>query len=83
MGEIIIAKHRNGSLDSVFLRFIGQYIKFVDPISHNMDPAAGMNPDNSFENGGATKIVRSKMNDMPDDSSYVNENENNDQEIPF
>lgn len=29
-GEIIIAKHRNGSLDSVFLNFIGEYIKFTD-----------------------------------------------------
>lgn len=30
MGEVIIAKHRNGSLDSVFLKFIGKYTKFAD-----------------------------------------------------
>ena len=29
-GEIIIAKHRNGSLDNVKLKFIGKYTKFTD-----------------------------------------------------
>lgn len=28
--EVIIAKHRNGSLDSVSLKFIGKYTKFTD-----------------------------------------------------
>jgi replicative DNA helicase len=30
VGEVIIAKHRNGSLDTVKLRFIGKYTKFTD-----------------------------------------------------
>jgi replicative DNA helicase len=30
VGEVIIAKHRNGSLDTVKLRFIGKYTKFAD-----------------------------------------------------
>ncbi len=30
MAEIIVAKHRNGSLDTVKLKFIGKYTKFVD-----------------------------------------------------
>lgn len=30
VGEVIIAKHRNGSLDTVKLRFIGRYTKFTD-----------------------------------------------------
>ncbi len=29
-GEVIIAKHRNGSLDTVVLKFIGKYTKFAD-----------------------------------------------------
>lgn len=29
-GEVIIAKHRNGSLDSVQLKFIGKFTKFCD-----------------------------------------------------
>jgi len=28
--EIIISKHRNGSLGSVFLKFIPHFVKFVD-----------------------------------------------------
>ncbi|MEX2594191.1 MAG: replicative DNA helicase [Anditalea sp.] len=30
LGEVIIAKHRNGSLQNVKLRFIGKYTKFTD-----------------------------------------------------
>jgi replicative DNA helicase len=30
VAEVIIAKHRNGSLDSVRLKFIGKYTKFAD-----------------------------------------------------
>jgi replicative DNA helicase len=30
MAEVIIAKHRNGSLDTVKLKFIGKYTKFAD-----------------------------------------------------
>lgn len=30
MAEVIIAKHRNGSLDNVKLKFIGKYTKFAD-----------------------------------------------------
>ena len=31
MGELIIAKHRNGALDNVKLRFIGRLAKFTNP----------------------------------------------------
>ncbi len=30
MAEVIVAKHRNGSLDTVRLKFIGKYTKFAD-----------------------------------------------------
>ena len=30
MAEVIIAKHRNGSLDTAKLKFIGKYTKFAD-----------------------------------------------------
>ncbi|WP_026952425.1 replicative DNA helicase [Algoriphagus mannitolivorans] len=30
VGEVIIAKHRNGSLDNVKLRFVGRFTKFTD-----------------------------------------------------
>jgi replicative DNA helicase len=43
LSEVIVAKHRNGSLDSVKLKFIGKYTKFADfdgPVSDN--PFSGM-----------------------------------------
>ena len=44
MAEVIIAKHRNGSLDTAKLKFIGKFTKFTDfddrPVSDN--PFSGM-----------------------------------------
>lgn len=44
VGEVIIAKHRNGSTDNVKLKFIGKYTKFADldgPSSYD-NPFSGM-----------------------------------------
>src|SRR5690606_825361 len=44
MGEVIIAKHRNGSTDTVKLKFIGKYTKFTDfdePMASD-NPFSGM-----------------------------------------
>jgi len=44
MGEVIIAKHRNGSAGTVKLKFIGTYTKFADfdaPIASD-NPFSGM-----------------------------------------
>ncbi len=51
--EIIIAKHRNGSLDNVHLQFIGKYTKFLD-----YDNTALHTPNEDF----ATVIRASKAN---------------------
>jgi replicative DNA helicase len=39
MAEVIIAKHRNGGLENVKLKFIGKYTKFGD-----FDGSVGDNP---------------------------------------
>ncbi|GMQ27415.1 replicative DNA helicase [Algoriphagus confluentis] len=44
VGEVIIAKHRNGSLDTVKLRFIGRYTKFTD-----LDFGASFQPNQPVE----------------------------------
>lgn len=49
LAEMIIAKHRNGSLDTAQLKFIGKYTKFTDldfnfrsvTGAHNLPPAPG------------------------------------------
>jgi replicative DNA helicase len=64
-GEIIVAKHRNGSLKDVRLRFIGKFAKFA-----NMDSFAddympeNLQPNKDFSQSmGGSYTVQSKMND--------------------
>ncbi len=53
MAEVIIAKHRNGSLDTVKLKFIGKYTKFAD-----YDAPEGFTPMSSITR-------ESRMNQAP------------------
>ncbi|MNT59095.1 Replicative DNA helicase [compost metagenome] len=50
VGEVIIAKHRNGETGIVPLRFIGKYVKFVDLEDEftGMGAADGFNNPTSF-----------------------------------
>jgi len=67
-GEIIIAKHRNGSLKDVRLKFIGKYAKFsdLDGLSQNdFMYNAGMKPNNDFGDDVSSFTMPSKMNDDP------------------
>jgi len=78
--EIIVAKHRNGSLDTVELRFVGQYVKFEDPgeggFSNDLggyDPKGGMETFQSKMNdnsGGADPSVGFNPPAMPDDIPF-------------
>lgn len=66
IGEVIVSKHRNGSLDTVQLKFIGKYTKFTDldfqaggsAYGSSLPPSAGSN----FEQGGGTMTFQSKAN---------------------
>jgi replicative DNA helicase len=70
VAELHIAKHRNGSLDSLRLRFVHEFTKFKDLDEHDF----GVNDAPSFSNdemGGFSNmgtITRSsKLNDMSQD----------------
>ncbi len=71
IGEVIVAKNRGGSLETVQLRFIGKYTKFTDVDSFYTPtaadrplPPASTNPIASFENNPASPAVfSSKAND--------------------
>ncbi|MEJ6793474.1 MAG: replicative DNA helicase [Flavobacteriales bacterium] len=54
-GEIIIAKHRNGSLENIRLRFIAHLAKFTD-----LDSFGGGFSDDSYPN--TSNIISSSMN---------------------
>jgi len=60
--EIIISKHRNGSLGSVMLKFMKQYVKFVDDDTSGFHNMPNMSND-IFNDGGSGFITRpSKLN---------------------
>ena len=60
MAELIIAKHRNGALADIKLRFIAQFAQFADYDSFDPDNMRGMKPNDGFENGMIIK--QSKLN---------------------
>jgi replicative DNA helicase len=72
-GEIIIAKHRNGALDSVMLKFIGQFTKFVDDVPFDTygQSLSSMAPSESFESEGQHTMTRqSRLNEDDSDVPY-------------
>lgn len=76
MGEVIIAKHRNGSLENVQLKFISKYTKFTDmnePMTggdygNNFPESDGSS---KFSQGKSTIILPSKGNNLSDDDSNI------------
>jgi replicative DNA helicase len=67
MAEVIVAKHRNGSLDTVKLKFIGKYTKFADF-------------DGPADNGFGSITRESRLNTFRDD---VPPPPRGDEEMPF
>ncbi|NLF44282.1 MAG: replicative DNA helicase [Bacteroidales bacterium] len=67
MGEIIIAKHRNGALKDIPLRFIDRFAKFCDYNPETYSASDSFKPNSSFDASPQTYVVPSRMNDMKDD----------------
>jgi replicative DNA helicase len=81
VGEVIIAKNRNGSLESVWLKFLGRYTKFTDLDSADFGTfgsgtfqqagsgtygsAMGQYRPQDFGSGPVGGTLSSKANDMP------------------
>lgn len=68
VGEIIVAKHRNGALDTVRLKFIGQYARFdnFDSFGEDFAPVLGssMNVNSNFDQqaSSGSYVIQSKIN---------------------
>ncbi|MBK8514902.1 MAG: replicative DNA helicase [Saprospiraceae bacterium] len=81
--EIIIAKHRNGGLGTVNLRFVPHFVKFEDPgaggFSNDLNDVFNVNP---FGAGGII-TRKSKMNSEVKDSPENLIDENDGLDIPF
>ncbi len=72
VGEIIVAKHRNGGLENIRLRFIKEYARFDNVEGFDAEPdAAGSNnltANASFDDQGVgSYTVQSKMNSFDED----------------
>jgi replicative DNA helicase len=67
MAEIIVAKHRNGPLKDIKLRFVSQFARFEDLETSGGDYATALEPNQQFENGSNSYTVPSKMNEMDED----------------
>lgn len=75
LGELIIAKHRSGALETVPMKFIGKYIKYTDV--NDMDQPSRQDPmDQRVESLEYAPMV-------PDLNSFENEGKSNDDEAPF
>jgi len=74
VGEVIIAKHRNGETGRVRLKFVGKYVKFTDlETTDSFDapsPFAGLNPSQNFDKPSNFIIRPSRMDDMEDEPPF-------------
>ncbi|HVV56627.1 MAG TPA: replicative DNA helicase [Mucilaginibacter sp.] len=73
VGEVIIAKHRNGETGTVRLKFVGKYVKFVD-LDQGIDnfipqnnALTGLNPSQDFDKPSNFIIRPSRMDDIDDE----------------
>ena len=85
IGEIIVAKHRNGALDNVRLRFIAQYARFDNIEGYQEEPNAPLpsklNANDGFDNqGSGSYTIPSKMNSFDEDVDF---NQSMDDDDPF
>lgn len=65
--EVGIAKHRNGALKDVNLRFISKYAKFTDPDPGEFSGGNILQPNAGFDQSVNTYTLPSKMNEMDED----------------
>lgn len=85
VAQLIIAKHRNGAIGEINLRFNANYAQFTDFDEINYDSPGNIYPNENFENN--TMILPSKMNDddgsdsFQDDEGYRQDDDNNDDDL--
>ncbi|TWR31354.1 replicative DNA helicase [Mucilaginibacter pallidiroseus] len=75
VGEVIIAKHRNGETGRVRLKFVGKYVKFQD-LEQSIDgfeganPFAGLAPSQDYDKPNNFIIRPSRMDDLEDEPPF-------------
>jgi replicative DNA helicase len=73
--ELIVAKHRNGALADIKMRFIAEFAQFTDDDEFDFNVSESMNPNEKFdENGQRSITMQSKMNDDVGDEGNLPDN---------
>jgi replicative DNA helicase len=84
IGEIIVAKHRNGSLDTIRLRFIKELTKFTNLDTFGKAEFGGYTYSKSGSGNSNTYTVGSKMNEEDENDDGGPEfNTTKDEDVPF
>ena len=73
VGQIIIAKHRNGALGTVSLKFVKDFAKFEN--LETAYDAQGALPNGSDSDRFQTITMQSRMNDKSDDDFFKKDND--------
>ena len=67
--QIIIAKHRNGATDEIWLQFISRFARFQDLPGLNIDNMGiSLPPNTGFDQQPGSVIMQSRLNDMTDEA---------------
>ncbi|MEM7109426.1 MAG: DnaB-like helicase C-terminal domain-containing protein, partial [Bacteroidota bacterium] len=87
-GEVIISKHRNGSLENVGLKFIGKFTKFTDldsqGFSSDFPSLGGVPPE--FNDAGTITLgskLNGDMDDQPPPSDFDHDDLDEEEDTPF
>jgi replicative DNA helicase len=86
MADLIVAKHRSGSVGEVRMRFDHEYVRFENPqeIAGIAMLGGGMPQNSAFDQQGGTMIVDSKMNEDISSPTYGgNDMLSPDGDVPF
>jgi replicative DNA helicase len=67
LAEFIIAKHRNGSLEEIPLRFVPRFAKFMDYETIGFEPQGELRPSGNFDSPANVVTMPSRMNDDSND----------------
>ncbi len=83
LAEIILAKHRNGALGDIHLKFVGEYTKFVEPEDDFFGPIDMDNESNGKEMEAITLGSKMNKNEYPNDNDDLLSNTNFSEDVPF